>query len=31
MTQVYAEHVMSYVMQEVVKRGWQEKADIADR
>ena len=27
----YAEHVMSYVMQEVVKRGWQEKADIADR
>ena len=27
----YAEHVMSYIMQEVVKRGWQDKANIADR
>lgn len=27
----YAEHVMSYIMQEVVKRGWQDKAKIADR
>ena len=27
----YAEHVMSYIMQEVVKRGWQNKPAIADR
>ena len=27
----YAEHVMSYIMQEVVKRGWQKKPNIADR
>ena len=27
----YADHVMSYIMQEVVKRGWEKKADIADR
>ena len=27
----YAEHVMSYIMQEVEKRGWQDKANIADR
>ena len=27
----YAEHVMSYIMQEVEKRGWQDKAQIADR
>ncbi len=27
----YAEHVMSYVMQEVEKRGWQDKANIEDR
>ncbi|MDD6042204.1 MAG: OAM dimerization domain-containing protein [Eubacteriaceae bacterium] len=27
----YAEHVMSYVMQEVQKRGWEKKADIAER
>lgn len=27
----YAEHVMSYIMEEVVKRGWQEKPNIADR
>lgn len=27
----YAEHVMSYIMQEVEKRGWQDKANVADR
>lgn len=27
----YAEHVMSFVMQEVQKRGWEKKAKIADR
>ena len=27
----YAEHVMSYVMQEVQKRGWEKKANIEDR
>ena len=27
----YAEHVMSYIMQEVEKRGWQNKAKIEDR
>ena len=27
----YADHVMSFVMQEVQKRGWEKKADIADR
>ena len=27
----YAEHVMSYIMQEVEKRGWQDKANMADR
>ena len=27
----YAEHVMSYIMQEVEKRGWQDKVNIADR
>ena len=27
----YAEHVMSYIMQEVQKRGWEKKAKIADR
>ncbi len=27
----YAEHVMSFIMQEVVKRGWQDKPNIADR
>lgn len=27
----YAEHVMSFVMQEVQKRGWEKKANIADR
>ena len=27
----YAEHVMSYIMQEVEKRGWQKKPEIADR
>ncbi len=27
----YAEHVMSYIMQEVEKRGWQKKPNIADR
>ena len=27
----YAEHVMSYIMQEVEKRGWQNKPNIADR
>ncbi|MCQ2548292.1 MAG: cobalamin-dependent protein [Clostridia bacterium] len=27
----YAEHVMSYIMQEVQKRGWEKKANIADR
>ncbi len=27
----YADHVMSYVMQEVQKRGWEKKANIADR
>ena len=27
----YAEHVMSYIMEEVVKRGWQDKPNIADR
>ncbi len=27
----YAEHVMSYIMQEVEKRGWQDKADISAR
>ena len=27
----YADHVMSFVMQEVKKRGWENKAAIADR
>ncbi len=27
----YAEHVMSYVAQEVINRGWEKKSDIADR
>ena len=27
----YAEHVMSYIMEEIVKRGWQKKAKIDDR
>lgn len=27
----YAEHVMSYVMQEVQKRGWEKKANMEDR
>ena len=27
----YAEHVMSYIAQEVQKRGWEKKAKIADR
>jgi len=27
----YAEHVMSFIMQEVEKRGWQDKPNIADR
>ena len=27
----YADHVMSYIMQEVQKRGWEKKANIADR
>ena len=27
----YAEHVMSYIMQEVQKRGWEKKAKIEDR
>ena len=27
----YAEHVMSYVMQEVQKRGWEKKANIDER
>ena len=27
----YAEHVMSYIMEEVEKRGWQNKPNIADR
>lgn len=27
----YAEHVMSFIMQEVQKRGWEKKANIADR
>ena len=27
----YAEHVMSYIMQEVKKRGWEKKPNIADR
>ena len=27
----YAEHVMSFIMQEVEKRGWQNKPLIADR
>ena len=27
----YAEHVMSFVMQEVKKRGWEKKAKIEDR
>ncbi len=27
----YAEHVMSYIMQEVEKRGWKDKANISDR
>lgn len=27
----YAEHVMSYIMQEVEKRGWQDKVSVSDR
>ena len=27
----YAEHVMSYIMQEVQKRGWEKKPKIEDR
>ena len=27
----YAEHVMSFIMQEVQKRGWEKKVNIADR
>lgn len=27
----YAEHVMSYIMEEVVKKGWQDKPNIEDR
>jgi len=27
----YAEHVMSYIMEEIVKRGWQKKAKIDER